>query len=85
MHHYRNFLCQPFLYRPQMWCSMLFFDKGVYFLFAESCEYFDITFGIGIAYIQPELVKFVWRCIAWVEPHVSGFCFSEFPSIGFSN
>src|SRR5574344_1718354 len=59
----------------------MFGNECVNSFFVETCENFDITFGILVADVQPELIKFIWCRVVAVEPDVSAFCFTEFTSV----
>ena len=48
-------------------------------------EDFDITCGIFIGGIQPELIKFIRRSTFRIQPNISRFGFPEFRSVGFGH
>ena len=49
----------------------MFGNEALDFLARYESEYLDVFLGILVAYVQPELVEFVWRCVARVEPDVA--------------
>ena len=63
MNHYSDFFCQAFLQRTKVGsCGLFLFNAAISSLL-RSVEDLDISGGIGIAYVQPELVEFVRRSI----------------------
>ena len=56
-------------------------DQRIDRLPIEHREYLNITFGIFVADVQPELVELVRRRITRIEPYVPGLGFAEFRSI----
>ena len=59
--------------------------QSLYFFFGERCEDFDVAFGILVAYVQPELIKFVRGGVTSIQPYVARFGFPEFRSVGFGH
>ena len=39
---------------------LMFGNQCFNFFFLDGGEDFNITFGIGVAYVQPELIELVW-------------------------
>ena len=63
----------------------MFGNQCFNFFFFDRSEDFDITLGIGVAYIQPELIELVRWSIARVQPDISGFCFTKLTAVSFCN
>ena len=63
----------------------LFGHQGVDFFFGQGGEDFDVFFGVGVGDVEPELVEFVWGCVARVEPDVTAFGLAEFAAVGFGD
>ena len=63
----------------------MFGNQCFNFFFLDGGEDFNITFGIGVAYVQPELIELVWWSIARVQPDISGFCFTKLTTISLCN
>ena len=51
----------------------------------QRSEYLDVAGCIGIAYVQPELVELIRRCIAGIEPYIAGFRLTEFTAVRLCN
>ena len=68
-----------------MGSSILFSHKPVNLLLRKRSENLDISLGIGIRNIQPELVEFVWRSVTTVEPDIPRLCLAELTSVGLRN
>ena len=60
MNHHSHFLSQTFLEKTQMRSFLMFGNQCFNFFFLDGGEDFNITFGIGVAYVQPELIELVW-------------------------
>ena len=51
-------------------------------LLVKTCEYLDISLGVIVADVEPELVELVWCGTLGIEPDVTAFGFTEFLSVG---
>ena len=54
----------------------------VYLLLGEYGEYLDVFLGVGVGYVQPELVELVGRRAVGVEPYVAPLGLAEFRAVG---
>src|SRR5574344_340078 len=84
MNHDGYFFSQTFLQCTQMGSFSMFSNQLVYFIFTKRSENLDVPRRIIITYIEPELIKFIRRCISCIEPHITRFCFTKLSSICFS-
>ena len=64
VNHHSHFLSQTFLEKTQMGTFLMFGNQCFNFFFLDGSEDFNITFGIRVAYVQPELIELVRRSIA---------------------
>ena len=60
---------------------LLRLQSGDLFL-AQVREDLDILGGVSIAYVQPELIEFIRRSIATIQPDITGFRLSELTTVG---
>ena len=63
----------------------MFGDQVVDGLFIEQREDFDVTLGVLVGGVEPELVELVGRCVARVEPYVAALGLAELGAVGFGN
>ena len=64
---------------------MLFCNEGFDFVVGECRKNFDVFGGVLVTYVQPELVEFIGRGIAGIEPNVTRLGFPELPAVGFGD
>ena len=83
VNHAGNLFGEPLLQFAQVRRFAVCGDQRVDRLFVEHCEDFDVALGVFVADIEPELVEFVGRRIARIEPDVARFGFTEFGAVGF--
>ena len=76
-----NFFCQGFLQFPEVRSFPMFSDQSIDPSGRQDGEDFDITCGIFIGGIQPELIKFIRGSTFRIQPNISRFGFPEFFSI----
>ena len=68
-----------------MRCLFVCCNQRVYRLFFQTCEDTDITFGIIIAHVQPELVEAIWTRVLAVQPYVAALGLTELTAVRFGN
>ena len=83
VYHSGDLLGEAFLQRTLSGILGLFGNKLVDLFAGKLGEDLDIFLGIGIRYVQPELVELVGRSLSGIEPYVAALGFSEFSTIGF--
>ena len=83
MDHSGDFLCEELLESPAARVGAVFVDGSVDGLLVQHGEDLDVSFGIFVADIEPELVEFVRRSPFRVEPYIALFSLSELGSVGF--
>ena len=63
----------------------MFCCKGFNLFTGHRSEDLYVTLGVVIAHVEPELIEFVRRCVAGIEPNVARLSFAKLATVGFSN
>ena len=82
VYHDGDFLSQSFLQDALSRVFVVTGDETVYFFLVERGEDTDITFGILVGHVKPELVEGVRTGITPVEPNVAFLRLAEFRAVG---
>ena len=78
MYHTCKLLGQTLLQRSQVRRRIVL----GYRLAVEQREYLDITLGVLVADVEPELVELIGRGVARVEPDVAALGLAELGAVG---
>ena len=81
MYHDRNLLGQPLLELALTWILLVLFYGSLDFFFREKGENLDISLGILVRDIEPELLELVWRCPFRVGPDVAVLGLAELSAV----
>ncbi len=82
VYHTCKLLGQTLLQRSQVRRRIVLGYESIYRLAVEQREYLDITLGVLVADVEPELVELIGRGVARVEPDVAALGLAELGAVG---
>ena len=82
VHHDGDLFGETLLHGASPGILLMLLLEGLDLLFGKGSEDLEIFLGVGVAYVDPELIEFVGTGVARVEPYVAALRLSEFAAVG---
>ena len=79
--HDGDFFCKTLLKLTGSGVLVVCRNECLDLLFGKGGEDLDVFLGVGVGYVEPELIELVRRGIAGVEPYVSALGLAEFAAV----